>query len=179
LGGTSLATLSNLWRAMLSRWAVRHGLRRIPACVICSPGGVAATALIDYVSKNIRVNSSQDSDGLKHLPTPRMLGSSKVLFISGNPDKVVKSLARRRYLAAQAVKLGGLRVFLLAPRGEELRNLVLELIERQEQHFLGRGKNVLIVRGEELYSSGKEIAEFFDIRDERFVTGYPIRKLAS
>ena len=56
--------------------------------VIVSPGGVASTALMEYVGQFVHVNSPGDRDTLKHRPKPPRHPAKQIpaLLITGDSD---------------------------------------------------------------------------------------------
>lgn len=164
----------NLLISFRSRLLLALGFLRLPEHVICSPGGVATTPLLNYCSQFVSINSVHDLDGLKHLPSPRLLRHSKVIYISGKTRHVVPSLRRRGFSKSQIVKLSGNPLALLIPKIMEDPILRI-LIRRQRKRFTIPKSQVLIIRDENLYQSAREIATFLGITDAQdFVDRFPI-----
>ncbi|ADE55009.1 hypothetical protein [Coraliomargarita akajimensis] len=87
-----------------------YGLRarNCDVCVI-SPGGVATTFFMEYLADRVRVNNPYDRDYLKHVACPPFFrGRKKYVYIYGDPQSIVLSLARRGYLNYQIHKNGTL-----------------------------------------------------------------------
>lgn len=168
---------ANLWVALLGRLGSRLKVRRVPPNVICSPGGVATTTLISHVSKFTSVNTENDRDGLKHLPSPSLVKNSRVMLVTGQPGRIVESLSRRGYLEAQAVKLQGLGVLRRAPDRSQLEDRLVNAVRDQEERFSRDDLQVLVVRYEDLPGSAERIAHFFEVSDPAFVRSYPIKEV--
>lgn len=161
---------------MGSRLFLRLRIFRPSEHVICSPGGVATTALLEYCSQFVQVNIHNDSDGLKHLPSPRIAPKSKFLFVSGSTRFVIASLRRRGYVKSQMVKLSGNPLALFIPKNLE-DDILRFLIRRQRKRFTTSKLDILIIRDENLWRSANEIADFLGVPNvEEFTTGFPINR---
>ena len=158
--------------------AVRRGpLRRHPEpgaldLLVVSPGGVATTSLIRHLNDYLRVNWSDDSDGLKHLPRPPAQ-APPTLFIHGDPALVRASLSRRGWIDFQAAKLGSPMTVLLhgAARDRAFEGAVARQRRRWEA-----APRVLMLGYDEIWDRSAEIADFAGITDPEFLRRFPPRK---
>ena len=78
--------------------------------LIVSPGGVATTFLLRYVSKFMKTNDINDADGLKHIiPAAdfKFRKNLKVIYLTGDLPDIEQSLVKRGWLFEQYIKLGG------------------------------------------------------------------------
>lgn len=75
--------------------------------VVVSGGGVATTALIDFLGRWVRVNDAADADGLKHAVVPGAGGGRRVrvIYVVGDPAAAVVSLFGRGYHAVHSRKM--------------------------------------------------------------------------
>jgi hypothetical protein len=146
-----------------------------PPVVVCSPGGVATTMVMEHISRFLIINSESNADQLKHIPTPLPL-PTRTLFITGNPDAVIASLIRRGFASRQAANLGTfVGVF---ARGSLQRRALRRAVTRQIESFTaasGQG-HVLTVDFDELWDSVTDIKEFLSIADDAFVEDFPPRR---
>lgn len=147
-----------------------------PAFVVCSPGGVATTALIEYAQGFVEVNHPDDLDGLKHLRSPELVSGSRVVYISGPADRIIQSLERRGFLRHQSVKLGAGVISLVAPK-IILRRRLNSLIEEQRDRFAANGALIVPHDSLHLAETAKAIGEYLSVSDlDTFVREYPIEK---
>ncbi len=143
--------------------------------LVVSPGGVATTMLIEQISRYHLCNDSADRDGLKHRPIPprHSHGNNqpKVLFVSGRPGDIVRSLEKRGYLRAQAAKLG-------VPLGPLLPTLILRrcvhyAVIRQRRNWSKYSGEVLRIEYDDLWSNQKQMATFLEIDADSYVRNFP------
>ena len=168
----------NLFFVLESRRRIRAKKQLPPPFVVCSPGGVATTALIEHARKFVEINHPDDLDGLKHLSSPRLVEASRVVYISGPADRIIQSLERRGFLRYQSIKLGASPFFLAAPKSAIRRKMLL-LIEEQRQKFAANGALVVTQESLHLPETARAIAEYFTIQDlNSFVGSYPIHEKA-
>lgn len=132
--------------------------RPLDVCVV-SYGGVGCTALMDVLSRFLRVNSKDDKDGLKHKNSPELpiyKGSKikRVIYVYNNPMNAVLSLFRRHYQRAQHKKLTGKK----APDNLTLEKYVESGTDmfQMERHFKNWAQGstkfpILFVNSQHLY----------------------------
>ena len=150
---------------------------RPPDLLIVSPGGVASSTLIKHISKYKSTNRSNDRDGLKHLPhPPKWLGDvNKVIFVTGNPDKIVGSIKGRRWIRKQGAKLGSIGAAILP---FPLNSRLFERAVRRQMSLWetwcieNKGKSLLIDY-DELWNSLNALAAFCEISDASFLDSFP------
>ncbi len=145
--------------------------RDLPPVLLVSPGGSAATMLIEHVSRFVRTNDAHDEDGLKHLPTPPP-GAGKIVFVYDDPEVIARSLERRNYLMANGAKLG--QPLCAVTTGRLQRRLFVGAARRQIRAFDRPG--IFPVRYSDLWSSVPALAEYLSIDDPAFVTSFPPRR---
>lgn len=140
--------------------------------LIVGPGGSGSTAFINHVSKYFICNDYRDLDGLKHLPSPppsRL--AQKIVFVHGEVQDVKKSLARRRLLHLQIMKLKpelGFWGFMKIRDFEFLVSLQMKKFVEESQ------TETLFIRYEELFESAEKISDFLGHKDG-FVETFPKR----
>ena len=148
--------------------------------IICSPGGVATTMLLEHVAKYLRTNAVHDQDTLKHVPDPILYGLNdasgvRVLFVHGKPDQITRSIQRRGWIRIQGAKLGEWRM-LTSSRGRSI-TLFREAVERQIERFAAvPGKAMMSVRFNELWDRLEEIERFLGLDGTDFRETFPPRK---
>lgn len=158
---------------------VRKGDYSVPAdleAIIVSPGGVASTAIMEYIRKFVRVNSPADRDTLKHRPKPPGQSSQEipVLLLTGDKDSIIASLERRGYFPHQAIRLGCWQ-YLIAPsrwRDIAFRRCVCQ----QEKAWARNYPNSLVLGFDEIWDSADLIAKHFGINDPKFAENFPQRR---
>lgn len=81
--------------------------------LLISPGGCACTAFIEFLKDYVKINSSNDTDHLKHsLPWNPMVTTynpTHIIYLYGDFDKAIRSLFRRGFHKAQYHKLKNIR----------------------------------------------------------------------
>ena len=171
----------HLLRKSLRRRADKVGASELSelSCLVVSPGGVATTEFMKYLSLYLNLNSSDDLDGLKHLPIPPGClekNSIRIIFISGERESIYRSLRRRGYLAQQAAKLGS-PISLLLPHPLK-KFAFFRAIAKQEALWRSCAcqDRILFVSFDELFESSVKIAAFLGVRDPRFVANFPKRR---
>ena len=149
---------------------------------IISPGGVASTMLLEYLSHYVSTNCPHDADGFKHLPFPPAWlkeTGQKVIFISGDIDSICRSVEGRGWLARQGAKLGSFGAILftilfLAPLARVFFKLaVRRQIYRWRAWCASETDQGLFIQYAEIWSSVERIAEFCGIKDPGFVNSFP------
>jgi hypothetical protein len=149
-----------------------------PEVWVVSPGGVGTTALIHHIAKFRRTNAPDDSDGRKHLPKPPRLragDATRFVFVSGDVDQIVQSLARRGWLTAQAANLGV--VLGVLTRGAVQRRSLVRAVKRQAQAWqTGAPGPVIYLDYAELWDAGPQLAGFLGIGDPAFQASFPRRR---
>jgi hypothetical protein len=160
--------------------------RRLPDrdldVLVVSPGGVATTALMEYLALFLKINSPHDLDGYKHLPAPPtwfVSSKTRVILLTGTETEIVSSLRRRGFLRIQAIKLGyflgavtsgRLQSFLI---GKAIRNQYLRWINGAERSRL------LVMSYNDIWDRSQDIAKFLEINQELFLKTFPARKTRS
>lgn len=156
--------------------------RRVAHCdvVVCSPGGVATTMLLQHLSHFKSTNCVNDTDTLKHVPDPKILLSSpgfkgKICYLHGDEDAILASIERRGWVRIQAAKLGS---FAAAITPKFLaRRAFTAAVSRQIALFTqSRDPRVFSVHYEELWDRKEQLQSFLGIQDARFVSEFPERK---
>ena len=146
--------------------------------LVCSPGGVATSALMNHLQKYLLVNSPGDSDGLKHLATPsKVTNVPRILYLTGEVQPATASLRRRGYLLPHVVKLGGCRSipFTFFPSTWEAR--VAKLMVRQLAEFSQLAKSsCLIIPYEHIWDKTEEIAVFLGLEKSDFCDTFPPKR---
>lgn len=145
--------------------------------VVCSPGGVATTALMLHLGSFMEINHPSDSDGLKHLPNPRKLRTDqKIVFVHGETHEIIESLRRRKYVQSHVLKLGGWRGLFVALRKSHGESFLAMQVEKQKRLFLSMPSDQCFsVSYERLWDRTRELAEFLNLPD-KFVADFPERK---
>ena len=131
-----------------------------------------------HCARFVETNCPADTDGLKHIPDlPTCIdGDRKVLFVYGDTDAIMNSLRRRRFINAHCRKLGS--VLGVLAQGKIKYWSLSNAINRQKHYFLNQKKiQSLNIHYDDLWDRIEEIADFFEITDERFVTEFPARQL--
>lgn len=178
--------------AILSRRLAKHIQRAItrrffrpahdflPELLVCSPGGVATTVLMRHLKHFKTINNPGDSDGFKHPPRPPR-NYKKILYVSGNPEKIFLSISRRGWLQSQSSKLGSLAGVLLRGKCQEIA--FKRAVMKQERLFNpdDNEPGILIVHYDDIWDRVPEIAEFAGIDDPKFIAEFPprIRRLSA
>jgi len=149
----------------------------VPEVWVVSPGGVGTTALMKHIARFRRVNASDDSDQLKHLPQPPRLPQGvdvRFLFISGDEADIFRSLGRRGWLEDQAANLGAPLAVVL--RGRMQRWALARAVRRQKRAWTeGAPPRTLHLDYAEVFEAGPRLAAFLDIADPAFLRDYPER----
>lgn len=148
--------------------------------VICvSPGGVGTTFLMEYLSSFVRVNHLYDGDGLKHWLKPpegeALADAPQMIFVSGSPDQIVASIARRDWILPQSAKLGCITGTIF--KGGAQRKAFRRAVEMQISAWKGcKSDKLLIVEYNDLWDRAAEIARHAGIDEATFVASFPERK---
>ncbi len=146
---------------------------------VVSPGGVGTTALMSHVAAFLRVNELDDNDGLKHWPRPPLrrieMSGTKVLFVTGDPAVICRSIKRRRWTATQAMKLGSLSAPLLS--GWRQLRALHDAVEAQRKSWLAlTSDRFRAIDYEAIWDSADMLADFFGVEDPAFVKDFPRRR---
>lgn len=134
--------------------------------------------LMHHCARFAEINCPEDTDDLKHIPNlPICVGDDrKVLFVYGDTDAIVNSLKRRKFINAHCRKLGS--VLGVLAEGKFKYWLISNAINRQKHYFLNQTRiQSLSIHYDDLWDKIEEIADFFEITDERFVTEFPPRRM--
>ena len=166
---------------LLIRQRSLRGLRRKTIKLdglVCSPGGVATSAIMAHLEHYVDINCPSDSDGFKHLPNASKIPDSlKVLFLTGDPEAALASLQRRGYDLPHVLKLGGLKAFFLTFFPKKWEAALRELILKQTLEF---GQlpihRCLVISYDELWDRKVEIASFFGLSGTDFVSTFPTKR---
>jgi len=132
---------------------------------------------MDHLREFIEINSSADKDRLKHPRKPPRF-AKKIVYIYGDPDDTVRSLARRRSIENQSSKLGSvLGVFLPGHLKEwPFKRAVKNQIRRFTAASKKNPGRILAVSYQHVFEEKKAIAAFAEITDPAFLAGFPTRK---
>ena len=151
-----------------------------PKTLVISPGGVASSFLIDYLSSFLTLNDIDDRDDIKHLPrlSAEWLNTKKILYIYGNPDDVYRSISRRGWVDIQGAKLGC--VLCQFTRGALQAFLFKKAVKKQIDKFCQYAKDqpdhVMAITYGEIWTAAPQIKAFFEIKDDGFLPNFPPRK---
>ena len=147
--------------------------------LVCSPGGVATSALMNHLSNYVLVNSPGDVDGLKHLTSPsKVTNVPRILYLTGEVQPAIASLRRRGYLLPHVVKLGGWKSipFTFFPSIWEAR--VAKLMGKQLAEFCRLPKqSCLVVPYELIWDRTEEIATFLGLERSDFSSTFPPKRV--
>ena len=116
--------------------------------LVVSPGGVATTFMLEYLSRFARTNSPVDDDGLKHLPRPPR-NAPRTIFIYGDLNIAFASLKRRNFEDHQGAKLGSVRCVL--ERGESQKRTFIRVAEAQYDRWRDWHGETLFIKYEEIW----------------------------
>lgn len=148
--------------------------------VICSPGGVATTMLLQHFGCFVNTNDKDDLDTLKHVPDPELLLSDpkfrgRILYVYGDIRSTVASIDRRGWVRRQGAKLGSLWAVLL-PQGAA-RHAFARAVSAQIEKFLNcKDQRLKAIRFEDIWESPQELSDFLGVEDPKFLENYPQRK---
>ena len=172
--------VDSVYTLLIRQRSLRH-LRRQTLNLdglVCSPGGVATSAIMSHLEKYVDINSPGDSDGLKHLPNAAKVPDSlKVLFLTGDPESAVASLKRRGYDLPHVFKLGGLWAFFLVFFPSKWDSALKAFITRQTLEFSSiPSQRCLVISYDQLWERKAEIARFFGLEGTDFVSTFPPKR---
>lgn len=144
--------------------------------LVVSPGGVATTALMEYLALFFKINSPHDLDGKKHLPAPPswfLQSQTRVILLTGTESDIVFSLRRRGFLRIQAIKLGYSWAALIS--GKLLSSIISKAIRRQYCNWTNgvEQSRLLILDYNEIWSRSQDIAKFLGINSAQFLAAFP------
>ncbi|WP_412507234.1 hypothetical protein [Roseovarius sp. SYSU LYC5161] len=148
--------------------------------VICSPGGVATTMLLEHLACFVRTNDKDDRDTLKHVPDPELLLSDpkfqgRILYIYGDIDSTVASIERRGWIRIQGAKLGSMSAVILSHTAS--RHAFENAVAAQIQTFLGcKDPRLMTMRFEAIWENTERLSDFLGIEDPKFLEKFPQRK---
>lgn len=148
--------------------------------VICSPGGVATTMLLEHVACFLRTNAQNDADTLKHVPRPELILSDpkfqgQMIYVYGEVDSIVASIERRCFVRIQGAKLGSMSAVLF-PKSAS-RNAFAKAVSDQIETFLScKDQRLMTMRFEDLWESSERLADFLAIENPQFLEDFPQRK---
>ena len=143
-----------------------------PEVLIISPGGVASTLFIKYVSGFLTVNCATDTDRVKHL-LRRPTNVKKVILITGDSSEIISSLSRRGYLGVHSAKMGSPVGVLL--RGGLQRLYFKTLVSRQRRYFERDPQATLVINYDDLWGACKKVANFIGVDELDFCKTFPSR----
>lgn len=147
--------------------------------LIISPGGVGTTFLLEWCRKFTDVNCPYDTDGLKHLSTPKGV-ERPIIFIYGDPVEITDSISRRGWLKHQARKISCCGAGKLPDT--MLRILFPLLVNRQIAHYrkaANHNRNILILSYDDIWRRKGLIAEHLNIADNTFLSSFPRKRKRS
>jgi hypothetical protein len=148
--------------------------------VICSPGGVATTMLLQHIGCFVNTNDKNDADRLKHVPAPELLLSDpkfrgRILYIYGDIRSTVSSIERRGWVRIAGAKLGSLSAVFLPQSAS--RNAFARAVAAQINTFRRcTDPRLKIVHFEEIWENAERLAEFLCVEDPKFLEEFPHRK---
>ena len=148
--------------------------------VICSPGGVATTMLLEHIGCFLRTNDKDDRDTLKHVPDPELLLSDEkfrgqVIYVSGDLSSIVASIERRGWIRIQGAKLGSLSSVLLPESAA--KKAFTQAVSGQVNAFTKCSDHRLMrMSFEEIWDNTERLSYFLGIEDPSFSTDFPQRK---
>lgn len=153
-----------------------------PRFLVVSPGGVGTTFLIKYLAGFVATNAHDDRDGLKHWPRPptgdALAKLPPILFVTGNPDTIVASIARRGWLTEQSSKLGSL-AGTLRIRDAESGAFRKAVVAQMMAWTSCKSDRILVIDYDELWDRKAEIARHAGIDEADFSAGFPAREARS
>lgn len=172
-----LAPFRHFKRAMSANKIRDVGLLDV---VVCSPGGVATTTFLNYLSEYVKTNCPDDGDSLKHVPRPENIllceyFFGKIIYIYGDPEVIVDSLERRKYVRAQGSKLGCLSAALL-PLPLARKGLARAIVSQINSFLSASDDRLLCVEFNEIWEKKAELANFIGVSQELFVDNFPPRR---
>jgi hypothetical protein len=146
---------------------------------IASPGGVGTTFLMEYIKTWVKTNDVHDMDGLKHWPKPPVRAdlesAPQMIFVTGNPDDIVASIVRRRWLRTQSAKIGSVGGALL--KGRQQHEAFRRAVHSQISAWKSCGSDkVLVVEYDDIWRRSAEIARHARIHDASFNENFPPRR---
>jgi len=148
-----------------------------PRNLIISPGGVATTMLINYLSKYIQVNDPNDKDLLKHLTKlPSNLNKhTKILYIYGDTKSIFLSLKRRNYFYSHCLKMNCLKCLFFQGG---LQYKFFEDRINYQKNLLTKNQNyqLLVLSYDEIWTKKNKIKKFFKISSKEFIDRFPQKK---
>ena len=148
--------------------------------LIVSPGGVATTFLLRYVSAFMKTNDIHDLDGLKHVTPPSdfvFREDLKVIYLTGELSDIENSLVKRGWLFEQYIKLGGYLHYFY--NSKKLRSHFKVLVSDQFKIFRSLSKNnenVMIIHYDDLWDLKKELSNFLCLDPQSFVNSFPEKR---
>lgn len=149
----------------------------VPKVIVVSPGGVGTTFLMDHLARYTSINSSADSDFLKHLPgvPERWLakGKSRVIYVHGDFSRAYSSLKRRGWEKINYFKISG------RPAGDLTEDEFILSATSQLNSFCGAAnrhpESVFIVDFDKVWNEKEAIRRFLNLPED-FASSFPARK---
>lgn len=164
--------------------SIRRKFKPYPALddlefLVVSPGGVGTTFLMKYLAGMLDINDPEDADHLKHWHKPpsgqALADAPRMLFVTGDPDVIVASIARRGWLRHQSAKLGSFTGTVFS--GHLQRKVFRKAVEAQIAAWTAcTSDKLLIVAYDELWDRAGDIARHAGLDPETFVASFPPRK---
>lgn len=148
--------------------------------VICSPGGVATTMLLEHCGTFLRTNDKDDKDTLKHVPDPDVFLSGykfrgRILYVYGEINATVASIERRGWVRIQGAKLGSMAAVILPHTAA--RNAFERAVAAQIKTFLDcKDPRLMTMRFESIWENTERLSDFLGIEDPKFLEKFPQRK---
>jgi len=143
--------------------------------LIVSPGGVASTLLIEQIGRFLATNDAGDADGLKHrIRPPREMEGRRAVLLTGDPDSIWRSLTRRDYQDAQAIRLG-LPSYFWSPLQRQER-MLKQAVLTQRERWGAVGPAVVTTTFDRLWDDLPRIADHLDLQDTDFIARFPPRR---
>ena len=155
--------------------------RNQQVCVVSS-GGVATTFFMEFIGEHVAVNNPYDRDGLKHVACPPIfLGNKKYIYIYGDPESILLSLARRGFLDYQVRKNGTFQTFEVIDTVEGYLSQNRDLLRLRKslqawKRLASSNENVLVLHFSELWTRMQEWGELLNL-SEQVMDTFPAQKV--
>ena len=142
--------------------------------VVSSIGGTATTSFIEFLSQYLHTNDKSDRDNLKHGIRYNTNEAQKIIFIISESEIAYKSLKRRKYLYQNCRKLGLISYFI------RIKILFIKEVNTLQKNMIILSKRYpnkyLSIKFDDLFDSAQLIKDFTNLKDEKFIKNFPIRK---
>lgn len=148
---------------------------------VVSPGGVATTFFMEFLSDHLRINDPYDRDRLKHVACPPLFSRGmKFIYIYGKPQSIILSLAQRGYLNYQIHKNGKYLFFNKIDSLDDYINTGSDMLRLKAslaawKRLESKSDNILTLDFEDIWKQKAEWAEFLGLSDE-VMDSFPSRR---